>query len=146
MTDSPFEKLNQAIPPFAKEVQGKLRAAAPQETGDGWESIRFFTSKRDGITDRIAIRFSRYLVFREFGAGKGMGGSKGGTRWTNAKGQAMSTNPNSLGKMGTGARNARPWFNPIIKEEHPRLAQIVAESVAEGSISSLKYWLLKGTE
>jgi hypothetical protein len=144
--NNPFEKLNAAIPPFAKQLQGKLRAAAPQETGDGWESVRSYTSKRDGITDRIAVRFSRYLVFREFGAGKGMGGSKGGSRWTNAKGQSMTTNSSSLGKMGTGARNARPWYNPIIKQEHSRLAELVADTVADGSISSLKYWLLKGTE
>lgn len=141
-----FEKLNEAVPVFARQLQAKLRGAAPQETGDGWESIRIYTGKRNGIVDKVSPRFTRYLIFREFGAGKGMAGSKGNSVWYTSKGERRRTNSASLGKMATGNRSARPWFNAIIKQEHPRLAQIVADTVSDGSISALKYWLLNGTQ
>ncbi len=129
-----FETLSSLVQPvesWAQQLPGKLKYPA-----------RTAVKKRGGIPEKISIKFKRYLVFVEKGAGRGHGGEKGGS-WINAKGERVRTNPNSLGKMNSGFRRADPWFNPVIKVEVPKLAEEIAKTTADASLSEVGKWLIK---
>jgi hypothetical protein len=79
-------------------------------------NIKFKQLKKDatGIFTRIRFTFPRYGVFVHKGASRGHGGSKG-SKWVNVRGITIHTNPASFGKMNTGSRQAKEWFNPVIE-------------------------------
>ena len=91
-----------------------------------------------GAINRIGFKFPRNLIWPHKGAGKGKGGLKG-SRWINAKGESKATNPASLGKMGTGGRTAKPWFNGVMDSDVgiTNLATIVAEQIGDSITSKL---------
>lgn len=121
---------------FAQRLGSKLRAQ------DGHPSrLRVYVSEKDAMVQALKIRFGRWGVYKEKGAGRGAGGAKG-SRWQ-SRGGEKTTNPNSFGKMNTGNRKAKPWFNPVIKVEHPKLAQDIANITASASIRDVKKWLIR---
>ena len=83
--------------------------------------------KTKGETDRIGFSFAREGVYIHKGAGRGQAGFRGGSSWTNRKGELKRTNPKSYFKMGQGNRKPVEWFDPVIKKNLPFLANIVAE-------------------
>lgn len=83
-----------------------------------------------GVANAIKFKFQKHLVFVHKGARRGHGGTKGST-WINAKGERVSTNPNSLGKMNTGRSKAKEWYNPVIERRIQLLADIAAKNLAE---------------
>jgi hypothetical protein len=85
----------------------------------------------DGAIDRIGFKLNRSLVWTHYGAGKGRGGVVGSS-WTTKDGQRKNTNPDSLGKMGSGSRKAKPWFNSVLQGGSgiEELADIAAEELA----------------
>lgn len=93
---------------------------------------------RDGAIVQTSIRFPRQLIWTAKGAGKGRGGVKG-SRWTDKYGNAKTTDPNSLGKMGTGGRVAKDFFNSVI--EGPggidELATVVAEETGDAIVNNM---------
>ena len=114
---------------WGRGAMSALRSSAlavAHEGGDLAASIT--TDTRRLSDDSLSIRFTflRYGVFREKGAGRGYAGRKG-SKWTSASGKLRTTNPNSLGKMGTGKRKLPPWFNPVIRSRVGELREIVAE-------------------
>jgi hypothetical protein len=106
-------------------------------SGDGLDSLRSSTSKSYGEIDRGGFKFERYLIFAHKGAGKGQGGSKG-SQWYDPHGVLKSTNPLSLGKMNTGSRRAEEWLNPVLDDEVPKLADIVADFKANAVIKQIQ--------
>jgi hypothetical protein len=93
---------------------------------------------QDGTIDRIGFKMNRSLIWTHKGAGRGKGGIKG-SNWTNAKGERKTTNPESLGKMGTGGRKAKPWFNQFIESSDgvDELATIAAEELGDAITNKL---------
>ncbi len=109
----------------------------PGRSGDGLDSLKMTTHKSYGEIDGGAFRFARYLIFPHKGAGKGMGGNVG-SRWMDTHGNMKTTNPLSMGKMNTGSRHAEPWLNPVLDEEVPKLADIVAGFKADQAIKAIQ--------
>ena len=95
------------------------------------------TRQQQGTVNRISISMPRHAIFVHVGAGKGRGGAKGST-WVNNKGERKTTNPNSIGKMNTGNRTAKEWYNPIIDRELPKLQAIVGKQYGTMVINALK--------
>jgi hypothetical protein len=75
---------------------------------------------------KIAFQFVRHGVFLSKGAGKGMGGARGST-WLDPHGLRKRTNPNSLGKQGSGSREAVDWFNNPIQQHLEALSRAVGD-------------------
>ena len=94
--------------------------------GPGVKNQRTAVRQYMGEASRIQFSFPYYMVFVHKGAGRGYGGGKSGL-FTNKKGGKSLTNKASMGKMGTGKRKAKPWFNPILEDRFPELADIISE-------------------
>lgn len=92
----------------------------------------------DGAVDRISIKFRRSLIYPHKGAGKGRGGTKG-SKWVDKFGVTKSTNKNSLGKMGTGGRVAKPFINQVIESEKgvEKIATIAAEELGDAIVNNM---------
>ncbi len=93
---------------------------------------------RDGIITSIGFSFPRTLIYPHKGAGKGIGGDKG-SRWTDKYGISRETNPASLGKIGTGSRVEKPWFNQVMEGATgvDELATIVAEETGDAIVNNI---------
>jgi hypothetical protein len=104
---------------------------------DGMDKIKRSFRKRDGMINKVTIKIKKSGIYREKGAGKGYGGKKG-SKWIDSKGQQKSTNPNSLGKAGTGTRQAAPWFNPVVEKYADQLANKLADEFVEIAFNNLK--------
>ena len=76
-------------------------------------------------TRSVGFSVARHGVYLHEGAGRGYGGLTG-SKWTDRYNKKHTTNPDSMGKMGTGNRTAEYWFNDIIRNNMPELADIVA--------------------
>ena len=79
-------------------------------------NIKYKLLRKDttGVYTKIRFIFPRYGVFIHKGAGRGHAGSKG-SRWQNARDITIRTDQRSLGKMNTGGRSAKEWFNPVVE-------------------------------
>ena len=91
----------------------------------------------DGLISRISFKFQKYGVYQEKGAGRGQGGLKG-SQWLNKEGQVIKTNPRSFGRMNTGNRHAKEWFNPVIENYVDQLAEHVANDFVNLSFKNLR--------
>ena len=128
-----LEMLNKPVQEWANETKNLLKA--------GISNVTAKTFQKDGIVSKVRIKFDRYGVFVEKGAGRGYGGNKG-SKWRGKNG-IKSTNKTSLGKMGTGSRTAKPWFNPVLEKQYPKLAKIIAETTANAVVKDIKKLLIK---
>jgi hypothetical protein len=106
-------------------------------SGDGLDSLKMRTKQTYGEVDQITLTFKRYLIWVHKGAGKGEGGSKGST-WYDKFGKMKKTNPESLGKIGSGTRRKEEWLNPVLDEAVPKLADIVAGFKADGAVKLIQ--------
>ena len=110
---------------WASETQGALRSTVPRHSGKLAKSIVAKVKKdRKGEPYAIAFNFERYGAWLEKGASRGHGGNVG-SRWNDKNGKPKRTNPNSLGKMNSPSRPEKPWFDPIIDQRFPFLADLV---------------------
>lgn len=89
---------------------------------------------------RLGIRFARHGVFLHYGAGRGYGGHVG-SRWLDRLGYSHETNPESLGKMGTGNRSRKDWFNSILEWHMNELADIAADYSLDMAVDFTKFYL-----
>lgn len=91
-----------------------------------------------GAVNRIGINFPRSLIYTHKGAGKGRGGVKG-SRWVDKYGTSHTTNPKSMGKMGTGGRKEKPFINKVLdgSQGMEKLADIVAEKIGDTIVGNL---------
>lgn len=94
--------------------------------------------EKDGAVVRISKTFPRTLIYTHKGAGKGRGGLKG-SRWVDKYGQAKTTDPRSLGKMGTGGRKAKPFINDALQGPNgvEALATIAAATLGDALVGSM---------
>ncbi|HAF34670.1 MULTISPECIES: hypothetical protein [Sphingobacterium] len=120
-------------------IKGSYAAmvTSTQQTGEGEKSIKILYKQDFGQIERISFDFNRYLVFLHKGAGKGVAGSKGST-WETKSGKKKSTNPKSLGKLGTGKRKAKKWLNPQLDRAVPKLADMLLEEKWEGALKAIQ--------
>jgi hypothetical protein len=102
-----------------------------------------FVNAKGMILSKISFTFPRFGVWFEKGAGRGYAGQTGRTRWKRADGSEGRVNPNSLGKMNQGERQAKPWFNPTFEKNYPLLKQLVLEGQAKATLKDIKNVLMK---
>lgn len=95
-----------------------------------------------GEANRIQFSFPYYMVFVHKGAGRGYGGNKTGLFTTRTGGKGK-TNPASMGKMGTGKRKPKPWFNPVLEEKFPELGEILQEYHGGKAVANIQKILIK---
>lgn len=93
--------------------------------GPGHDQQKSSVKKYAGEASRIDFGMPYYMAFVHKGAGRGYGGVKSG-EFTIRGGGKRKTNPSSMGRMGTGKRKPKPFFNPVMEEMFPELAQIIA--------------------
>lgn len=103
---------------------------------NGFNKIRTAMRKRDGMINKVTFKFPKTGIYREKGAGRGYGGKKG-SKWIDANGVTKTTNPASLGKAGTGKRQAAPWFNPVIEKYADQMANELADQFVEIAFNNL---------
>lgn len=94
--------------------------------GPGYNQLKTSTRSYYGEVNRLQFNFPYYMVFVHKGAGRGYGGVKTGL-FSRGDGSKGVTSRDSMGRMGTGKRVPKPWFNPVIEEKFPELADIITE-------------------
>lgn len=95
-------------------------------------SVRYGFDNLGQINKVSFTNISRTLIYASQGAGKGRGGIVG-SRWTDIRGNQHLTNPQSLGKMGSGNRRDKPFIQTFLDGEQGvnRLADIAANAQAD---------------
>lgn len=104
-----------------------------------------------GLINRLGFSFPRHGVYIHKGAGRGQGGLIG-SKWSYLKrinGMEINTsiirhtNPASLGKQNEGIRQAYHWFDPVIKNRLPELADICMRYFDTMLIDATKIYIEK---
>ncbi len=143
-----FDKQNDRVADWAlrteKSLKGTSNALGITHRGNSpspsssVDKIKHRLTNRGGIIEVVAFKFPRTLIWTHKGAGKGRGGTKGSV-WYDALGIRHTTDPESLGKMGTGGRTAKPWFNNVMEGNSgvEELATIVAEESGDAIVNNL---------
>jgi hypothetical protein len=148
MREINFDKQNERVLGWMQRTENSLkgnsnalgithRANSPSN-GSSVDKIKAKEKYRGGIIEVVSFKFPRSLIYTHKGAGKGRGGLLGST-WYDALGIKHTTNPNSFGKMGTGGRVAKEWFNNTIEAPAgvEELATIVAEESGDAIVNNL---------
>lgn len=134
-----LRKFQKAVYRWCDDVTMHLKISAPKS--DPYtlrDSIDYYV-RNDPMFHaepyRIGFRFARHGVHLHFGASRGYGGDIG-SRWIDRLGNVKQTDPQSLGKAGTGQRKPYDWFNPVLERSLPALADIAASYCADMIINS----------
>lgn len=143
-----FDKQNERVLAWADRSQQDLqstgnrlgiqhRANSPS-SGSSLAAIKHKERYQAGIIEVIGFQFRRSLIWPHKGAGKGMGGTQGST-WYDRLGIRHTTDPDSLGKMNSGNRQEKPWFNETMDAPTgvDELATIVAEESGDAIVNNL---------
>lgn len=128
---------NQAVEDWYNAVANQLRTTVAARSSRVARELKPKGYKDNyGLIYRIGFSFPRHGIYIHKGAGRGQGGYIGSS-WTKLQringievstGILRHTNPESLGgKQGTGNRRAFEWFDPIIRAQLPKLADIVTD-------------------
>lgn len=139
------ESYNKQVRQWGGSTKRKLKLKYLQlvvKVGPGSENQKVDVKNYAGEASKINFAFPYYLVFVHKGAGRGYGGSKSGL-FTQKGGGKGKTNRNSFGKMGTGKRVAKPWFNPVLEDQFPELANIVSAYHGDKVVLKLQKILIK---
>lgn len=134
-----FEIQNQQVQQWATDTNGIIqgigtsygithRSGSPS-SGSSLPKVRGRLIYEAGTVRAVAFKVPRVLFYTHSGAGKGMAGKKG-SRWTTKEGVSKRTNPKSLGKAGSGSRQAKPFLKEALDRQVPVLADLVADSAA----------------
>jgi hypothetical protein len=142
-----LQKFNDDVKAWAIHATARLKANARMRVVRNLllsDSIRpnlYYDRQYGKEVNRIGFSFVREGVYIEKGASRGYGGYRGGSSWYNRRGQLKTTELDSLMKMGTGRRRANPWFNPVIAQELPYLADLVGEYSATLQINATNIFI-----
>lgn len=105
--------------------------------------VREYGDLDESFTSRITTgnsKVSGRVMFNFYGRFVDMGVGKGKTLIESQTGRALtsSRNPNRI------TRNPKPWFTEVMSRERHRLAEVVAENVAEATTASVAKALPEG--
>lgn len=150
MTTNDF---NQDARKWTADTRRKMKRAVVQLTtqysGASRSQLKSSNKSYHGEVNQVGFSFPYYMVFVHKGAGRGYGGQgflKGNNlvnEFTSSNGSKRTTNASSIGKMGTGRRIPAPWFNPVIEESFPVLADLVATYHGGKQIDNLQRLLIR---
>lgn len=125
-------QFNEDVKQWAQTTTVKLKASVKTLIdhdlilSDSIKPNIYYDHKYAKEANKVGFSFVREGVYVHKGAGKGQGGTKG-SKWYNLKGEQKSTQLSSLMKMGTGNRQPKEWFDPIVEKEVPQLADLVGD-------------------
>lgn len=137
-----FDKYNQEVTAWMQQTQNSFVSQASSlgiehrgnspSSSSSISKIKTRSRLKDGAIYNIGFNFPRTLIWPHKGAGKGRGGTKGSS-WLDKYGNRKKTNPESLGKMGSGGRVAKPFFNQVLDGPNgiDQLATIAAEELGD---------------
>lgn len=143
-----FDRQNERVQEWAQRTESSLKGGSnalgithrgdSPSPGASIGKIKNRVKFRGGIIEVVSFKFPRTLIWTHKGAGKGRGGVKGSV-WYDRVGIKHSTDPDSMGKMGTGGRVAKPWFNNTIEAPTgvEELATIVAEESGDAIVNNI---------
>ena len=127
---------NKAVEQWTQRVTSQLRATiASRSLRIARELHANLYTDRYGLVNRVGFSFPRHGIYIHKGAYKGHGGFIG-SKWEQLKrvggrevstGIVRHTNPDSLGKQGTGARRPFQWFDPVIRNRIGELEAVVLD-------------------
>ena len=128
---------NKAVEEWQRKVTSDLRVNVSSRSKRVASELKPRSYKDEyGLINRLGFSFPRHGIWLYYGAGRGMGGTKGSS-WTQLKringveintGVLKHTNPDSLNSlMGTGSRREFDWFDRTIRYHIDELADIVTE-------------------
>lgn len=130
------DAFNKAVEQWAQRVTAQLRATiVGRSLRIARELHPNLYTDRYGLVHRIGFSFPRHGIYIHKGAYKGHGGFIG-SKWEMLKrvggkevgtGIVRHTNPDSLGKQGTGAKRPFQWFDPVIRNRIGELEDIVLD-------------------
>lgn len=111
-------KLNDAIKDWTKKARKDLKAEEKKlkikhSAGSNWQRTGY--RHRSGVISRISFKMPRHAIFVHKGVGRGT----------------------PISKVGQTNRRAKPWFNPVMDESIPDLADAVAEEQADLMINGI---------
>jgi hypothetical protein len=134
------DDLNEVVADIKQEGQ-KLQIIHRENSPSASASlpkVKGGTRKKDGAINRLTVKFPRVLVYTHKGAGKGRAGVKG-SKWLNKFNVEKSTNPKSMGKLGTGGRTEKPFINNVLDGPNgvDKLANTAAQELGDAIISTM---------
>lgn len=119
------EKLRESTAQFTKGKSGTVKRKGGRDEEKLTRSLRHRILNKQGITEGTSFRFERHGVFVHKGVGKGYK-MVNGMVFRYAKGQ-----PNP-------ARQPVDWFNAVMDQHVPELANKIAVINADASINALR--------
>lgn len=141
---SNLTQYNSEVSGWTRDARRKLKSRILRlvlNIGHGYNDLKGSVKKYMGEANKIGFSFPYYMVFVHKGAGRGYGGSKSGL-FTNKSGGKTATSATAMGKMGTGKRVAKPWFNPVIEQAFPELENIITDYRGEKILLNLQRILI----
>lgn len=117
-------KYNQGVRASGKSIKEKLKASLSDlgigQTGELFKTINTTYKKNHGEIYAVGISITRAGVFVEKGVGRGV------------PIDSAKSNSNIIGRV------KKPWFNPVIEKELPKLADFVVRENANAIIDTIK--------
>lgn len=102
----------------------------------------YFNRKGGKEAQRIGFSFLREGIHLHKGAGRGQGGLLGSS-WIDRHGQRKTRAPESAGKMNSGNRKSKEWFDSVVDKRLPQLADIVGNYSATLQVNATQLYLDK---
>ena len=128
-----IDKLND----WSREASANLRMAVANKSTTVAQSIKArVTSNRYGEPIRVDFLVDRRGYYIYHGASKSYAGLMG-SKW-NYKGIERTTNPESLGRAGSGKRPAYQFFTEVLDPMMDELSNIVSEYMLENATIALR--------
>lgn len=107
---------------------------------DSLKANIYYNTQYGKEVNRVGFSFAREGVYIHKGAGRGQGGVIGG-RWIDRYGQQRSRSEESAGLQGHGNRKPILWFDPVIENRLPQLADLVADYSATMQINATNLFI-----
>lgn len=119
MTPEEAVQQNLAVQAWDKATFGQVKSRylsminSPKRSGEGFESLHDQIGKKFGVIERISYKFNRYLVFLHKGVGRGR-------------------------PIGSDKVKPKEWLNPVLDQQVPLLADIVASIKADQAVNAIQ--------
>jgi len=148
MSDENLVQLQQEAKQWAQmevsRLRGRIRSLSSKGKGDLVRQLKSKTAiDALGVLQRVSFSFPRHGVFFQKGVGRGyiMQGGKvvrGSNPSKETKAYAASKNrvAGKVLKQGSMNRQPQDWFNAVIDQNVPALADIVSKYMADATVNA----------
>jgi len=145
-----FNEYNEAVKSWGSKGLGLIKSSGRSlniqhrsnspSSSDSLNKIKDrYGNDSSGVINRVSFtQINRSLIYTIVGAGKGLGGRKG-SRWIDRHGNNKRTASASLGKLGSGSRQPKPFIDAVLDGQQgvEELGDIVANYQADAIIQSV---------